>query len=332
MKKIIALVLAALLAAFSLTACSGGNTSSVEPSSQAPKATVKIGMLKGPTGIGAVKMQADSDAGKTANQYQISYMGAPDEITGKIISGELDMAAVPTNLASTLYKKTNGNVQLLALNTLGVLYILEKGDSIQSVKDLAGKTIYATGQGSTPEYALNYILEKNGIKDQVKVEYKTEHSELAALALSGKADIILLPEPFVTNVQSKDASFRTAIDLTKEWENAEENGTLTMGCLIVRKDYAEQNKAVVDAFLNDYQASVKYTETNVEQTADLAVAQGLLPSKEVAQKAIPNCNIVCITGQEMKTKTAQFLSVLLAANPQSVGGQLPDDAFYYQQS
>lgn len=330
MKKTLSLFLAAMLAALTLSSCAGKTASSVQPSSEAaPKATVNIGMLKGPTGIGAVKMQADSAAGAAANTYNISYLGAPDEITGKIVSGELDMAAVPTNLASTLYQKTNGNVQLLALNTLGVLYILEKGDGVKTVADLAGKTIYATGKGSTPEYALNYILEKNGIKDKVTVEYKTEHSELAALALSGGADIIMLPEPFVTNVQSKDASFRTAIDLTKEWEAAADNGTLTMGCLIVRKDYAEQNKAVVDAFLKDYESSVKYTSDNVSETADLAVAQGLLPSKEIAQKAIPNCNIVCITGDEMKTKTAQFLSVLLAANPQSVGGQLPDDSFYY---
>ncbi len=348
-KQIFSLFLAAILTICSLASCgSQGNSSSQAPSSEVSslsstpssedassteRITMNVAALNGPTGIGMAKLIDDSKAGTTANDYQISLVGAPDEINGKIINGELDIAAVPTNVASVLYNKTEGNVQLLALNTLGVLSIVTKGEEISSISDLKGKTIYATGQGSTPEYALNYILEKNGLipGTDVTIEYLSEHAELATKLLAGEVSIALLPEPFVTQVTTKDSSVKVALSLTNEWDKAVDGkSVLTMGCLVARKDFVEEHPDAVRQFLEEYAASAAFANDNTEECAKIVAELGIIGSEELAQKAIPNCNIVCIQGAEMKEKVSDFFQVLFDANPQSIGGALPDEDFYYQ--
>lgn len=302
------------------------------PAEPAPqeKLSVNLAALKGPTALGMLSLLQQNDAGEAANHYQLTLAGAADEIVGKLINGELDIAAVPTNVAATLYNKTQGKVQLAALNTLGVLYILEKGDSVQSVADLAGKTLLATGQGSTPEYALNLILEKNGLSDSVTVEYKSEHSEIPPLLLSGEADLALLPQPFVTSVLSQSDDIRVALDITEEWDKAVEGQSqLTMGCIVVRKDFAQEQPEALDAFLDEYKASVEAVNSDPAAAAQLAEQYDILKAA-VAEKAIPACNIVYIDGDEMEQIASGFLTVLYDANPKSVGGSLPDEAFYYK--
>ena len=304
------------------------------PASQTAKKNINIATLQGPTGMGMVKLMADNDAGTSANKYTFTMTGAPEDIVGKLTSGEVDIAAAPTNLAATLYNKTSGGVQIAALNTLGVLYIVEKGDTIKSVADLAGKTIIASGQGSTPEYILNYILKANGIADKVTVTYKTEHTEVATLVASGQADIAMLPEPFVTSTLMKAQGARVALDLTEEFSKANkllgrEESVISMGCLVVRKDFAQKNKEALDAFLKEYEASAKYANENLDDTAALIVKYGIMASADAAKKALPNCHIVYVGGDEMRSTLPGFLNVLFEANPASVGGKLPGDDFYY---
>ncbi len=328
MKKAAAFALAALLL-LAAGACQGGASS--QPGAE--KITLHIAALNGPTGIGMAKLIEDGKTGQTANHYEISLMGAPDEIVSKIATGELDIAAAPTNLAATLYHKTNGNVQLLAVNTLGVLSIVTKGEEISSFADLKGKTIYATGKGSTPEYALNYLLKANGLDPEkdVTVEYLSEHGELAAKLAAGQVSIALLPEPFVTQVIAKDPSVSVALSLTKEWDKAVEGkSVLAMGCLIVRKDFAQKNPEALAAFLKEYEASAKFANENTAQCAQLVEKSGIMAQAALAEKAIPNCNITYIAGDEMKAKVKDFFQVLFDANPKSVGGTLPDDGFYYE--
>lgn len=317
MKKYFSLLIAlALLAALALPAL-------------AEDAPINVLALKGPTGIGMVQMMDQNDG-----TYAFALAGAPDEAVAAVASGSADIAAVPTNLAATLYNKTNGNVQLLALNTLGVLHILEAGESIQSVEDLAGRTLYATGQGSTPEYVLNYILSQYGLTDQVTVEYKAEHSELATLAAAGEVDLVMLPEPNVTSVLMNNADFREALDVTELFgqaaEKAGQGGTvLSMGCVIVRRDFAEQNPEAVSAFMDAYAASVAFVNGDVEAASALVEEQGILPKAAVAARAIPNCHIVFVEGEEMKAQIGPFFQMLYDANPASVGGALPGEDFYY---
>ncbi|HEX2986490.1 MAG TPA: MqnA/MqnD/SBP family protein [Caproiciproducens sp.] len=309
----------------------GSTVASGVSSTPTEKTTINLATLKGPTGLGMLKLMHDSDAKTTANLYKFTLVGSPDEIVSKITTGEVDAAAVPTNLAATLYNKTNGKIQIAAINTLGVLSLLSNGETVSSVKDLKGKTVYATGQGSTPEYALNYILKQNGLtvgKD-VKVKYMTEHAELASLMISGKVTLGVLPEPFVTQVTVKDKDTKIAMNLTDEWNKATGNkSVLTMGCLIVRRDFSEKNKSALNTFLDEYKASAAYTVSNVKDAASLSEKYGIMPAA-ITQKAIPNCNIVYIDGAEMKAKLPDFLNVLFKANPKSVGGKLPGDDFYY---
>lgn len=289
---------------------------------------IRIGTLKGPTGIGMIKLMEDTDANK---QYQTELYSAPDVITSAIISGSLDIAAVPVNLASVINNKKSGEFQTAAINTLGVLYLLENGDTIKSISDLRSKTIYATGQASTPEYVLRYILTKNGIdpdKD-VEINYLSEHAELATLMVNGTAKIGMLPEPNVTTVLTKNKDVRIALDLTEEWDRISSGGSLLQGCIIVRKDFAEAHADLLNKFLKDYAASVDYVNSNIDEAAELVAEKGIVPAAEIAKKAIPNCNIVCVTGSDMQVMMDEMLNVLYEANPSSVGGKLPESSFYY---
>ena len=319
MKKFLAMVLSVMMLVL-------GAVSALAQENAAP---IRVYALKGPTGIGMVKVMNDNDG-----TYDFTLVGAPDEVVSAIVSGNADIAAVPTNLAATLYNKTKGNVQLVALNTLGVLHILDRTGEIKAIEDLAGKTLYATGQGSTPEYAINYILKANGLTDQVTVEYKAEHAELATLAAANQVDIVLLPEPHVTSVLNQNPEFQLALDVTELYNAAaaadgKEGATMAMGCLIVRKDWAQEHPAELQAFLAAYEASVTFVNEDVPAAAQMVQEQEIIPKAAVAQKAIPNCHIVYIAGEEMKTMIAPFFDVLFEANPKSVGGTLPADDFYY---
>lgn len=290
---------------------------------------MRVYALKGPTGIGMVQMMAENQGA-----WEFTLAGAPDEVVAAVASGNADLAAVPTNLAATLYQKTGGNVQLLALNTLGVLSIVTDDASIRTVQDLAGKTVYATGQGSTPEYVLNYILEANGLQDSVTVEYKAEHAELATLAAAGKAHVALLPEPHVTSVLTQNADFRIALDVTELFNQAaalkgQTGAEMSMGCVIVRKAYAQEHPQQVADFLEAYGRSVAAVNADPAAAGQLVEEQGIMPKAAVAAKAIPNCHLVFVTGAGMKAQIEPFFQVLYDANPASVGGALPAADFYY---
>lgn len=336
--KLISSIAIIIILFVAITSCNNQksvSTNTNSPSSTIAKININVAALKGPTGMGMVMLMEDSAQNKTSNNYNFTIAGSPDEIVGKISSGEIQIAAIPSNLAASLYNKTNGKIQIAAINTLGVLYVLEKGNTINSVTDLKGKTIGATGQGSTPEYILNYILQVNGLsKDtDVTIDYKTEHSELATLAISGKADIVMLPEPFVTTVLLKDPSYRIALNLTDEFKKASEkagdtNSILSMGCLVVSKAFAQNNKEALNSFLDEYKASANYANSNKKDAAVL-IEKYEIATAAIAEKAIPTCNIVFIEGNEMINSIKGFYDILYKTDPKSLGGALPDANFYY---
>lgn len=293
--------------------------------------TVRVMALKGPTAMGMVQLM---DAAEGEESYEFTLAASPDEVTPKLVQGEIDIAAVPANLSSVLYNNTDGQIQVLAVNTLGVLYIVENGDSIQSVSDLAGKTIYASGKGSTPEYALNHILSENGIDPQkdVTIEWKAEHSECVAAISSKEGGIAMLPQPFVTTAQLKNDSIRTALDLTQEWEALQKDGVassaMITGVAVVRSDFAAEHPEAVSAFLDAYQESVAYVNANTQEASALIEKYDIVPAA-VAAKALPYCNITFIEGEEMKGKLSGYLEVLFNQNPKAVGGTLPAEDFYF---
>lgn len=340
MRKITLACAAALFCV--LVALGGCSTLSQEPnngpeeqqaSSQQP-VNVRAAALKGPTAMGLVKFMDEAEAGTASdNNYSFQIAASPDELTPQIAQGSLDIACVPANLASVLYNNTDGAVRVLAVNTLGVLYICDSNGSIQSVADLAGKTIYASGKGSTPEYALNYILEGNGLTPgrDVTIEWKSEHTECVAAMTQDSQAIALLPQPFVTTAQMKDDSIRTALDLTEEWnalQNDADASSLITGVVVARADFVDERPEAVEAFMKHYRESVAFVNEDVEAAAELVDAYDIVPAA-VAQKAIPACNIVCMEGSEMKNALSGYFEVLFEQNPKSVGGTLPDDDFYY---
>lgn len=328
MKKKLAVFLAALLVATGLTACGQKEEVSSEPA-----VTAKVAALKGPTSMGMVKMMADQKDAKEKN-YEFTIGSSPDEIAPKFLKGEFDIVALPSNLASILYNKSQGKVQVLAINTLGILYLMENGDSVKSIEDLKGKTVYSSGKGAVPEYAFNYILKANGLNPDtdLRVEYKSEHTEALAALLNDKSGLAVLPQPFATVASLKNKDLRTALDLSKEWDKASKNAKSTMitGVVVVNKDFAAKYPEKIKKFMADYKASIGYTNTNVDDAAKLIEENNIVPAA-VAKKAIPQCNITYIDGSDMKDKLSGYLQVLFEANPKSIGGKMPADDFYYVQ-
>ena len=300
-----------------------------EPEPVEEPVTIRLGGLKGPTTMGMVKFLDDVEKGLSGVDCEFTLAANIDEVSPKLIKGELDIAAVPANLASVVYNNTNGAIQLLAINTLGVTYILDTGDTVHSVEDLRGQTIYATGKGSVTEYTLKYVLESHGIvpdKD-VTIEWKSEPTEVVALLKNG-GGIAMLPQPFVTVAQGNVEGLRVALSMVEEWNALETDSQFVTGVLAVRRDFAEKYPQQLSAFLDEYKASIEYANTNVAETA-LLVEQYDIVKAAVAEKALPNCNIAFFEGAEMKAVIEGYFEVLFAQNPASVGGTLPGDDFYY---
>lgn len=290
---------------------------------------VRVAALKGPTAMGLVQLMDESGAGTVdGNDYSFSIVASPTEMTPMIVRGEVDIAALPANLASVLYNNTDGGVRVLAVNTLGVLYIVQHGDDVSSVQDLAGKTIYASGKGSTPEYALSYILEEAGLADSVTVEWKSEHAECVAAIVNDSDAVALLPQPFVTTAMMQDPSIRVALDLNDAWAEVSPDSALITGVIVARTTFVEANGEAIDSFLAQYRESTDYANSDVAGAAALVGKYDIVP-EAVALKALPECNIVCITGDEMEADLSSYLAVLYEANPASVGGSLPLEDFYY---
>ena len=331
-KSIVSLLLALTLA-LSLTACgSQANTEPEQPDDTPTAAEVNLYVLSGPTGIGAMNLWAAADAGETENTYHITMPGTNDEVVAAISKGEADIAAVATNLAANLYNKTEGGVTVLAVNTLGVLSLLGNGQDAASVADLAGKTIYAPGQGANPEYILRYVLTGNGLdpdKD-VTIQFVGEGSELLTVWQSEPEAIIMAPQPVATSILMQYEGAKTLFDMTEEWDKASGgDSTLMMGCVIVRNAFLQENPGAVEMFLQDYAASIEKAQSDAAGTAALCEQYGLIPKAALAEKALPYCGLTFVTGAEMKTRLSGYLQVMYGADPKSVGGAMPGDDFYY---
>ena len=350
MKNITKILSLALVLVMTLSVCILASCSKTEPENQQTNETdanttdqteqnaeqtkedvpekIRVITLSGPTGIGMSKLIEDNNEEKTNYKYEFTVSSAPDQVSPEVIKGNYDIACVPINLASVLYNKTEGKLGIAGINTLGVLYMLENGNTINSVSDLKGKTIYATGQGSNPEYVLRYILTKNNIDpdNDVTIEYIAEHAELAAKLKANEVAIGMLPEPMVTSA-TMGSDVRIALDITKEWDKVSDS-SLVQGCIIVNNEFASKYPSALQGFLDEYKNSVDFVNNNVKEASVLVEKAGIIPKAAVAEKAIPNCNICLITGEQMKKSAENMLKVLFDANPQSVGGKLPDEKFY----
>lgn len=338
MKKIISLFLAAAMLLMLGGCAEKGNGSvpgdtSSESSSALPESldtACRIYALNGPTGMGLAPLMKKAEEKTGRLNYTISTVGSNDEIVAKLSNGEADIAAIATNLASTLYKKLDGEITVLAANTLGVLCLVSKGEELTDLSSLRGKTVYATGQGANPEYIINYLLEKNGLKvgTDVTLEFVSQPTELVTKFAQNEKAIAIAPQPVATTITVKCEGAKIVLDMNDEWERVADT-KLVMGCAVVRNGYLRENPQAVKIFLEEYEASVKTVNTDTDTAAELCEKYGIVASAAIAKKALPYCNIVFESGAELKRDLSAYLEFLYNANPQSVGGAVPSDAFYY---
>lgn len=303
------------------TDSSGDTDKTTEP------ADMRIFAMNGPTGMGMVKIKDDQEAGKAANNYTFTFASNADEIKAEIIKGEYEIAAIPTNLASALYNKVDGGFYIGAVNTLGVLYILENGDSVKTITDLEGKTIAATGQGSVPEYVLSYILKQAGVN--CEIEFHADAAEVAEKLGAGDIKLAMLPVPYATKAAMSE-NVNIALSVTDEFKKAsgKSEDTLCQACIIVRADFAKENPEAVAKFMEEYASSVEFVLNNVPEAAEMMAKYSIIPAAPVAKAAIPKANLVFLTGDKMKDALKTFYTVLFEANPKSIGGAMPDEAIY----
>lgn len=328
MKKLLCVICAACLL---LCGCAAPtDSSSDENPAEEAKTTIRVGGLTGPTSMGMVKLMSDYDSGETENTYEFTLQSEAAAFVPALAKGEIDIAAVPANLASVIYNNTDGGVKVLAVNTLGVLYIVERGDTVQTIADLAGKTIYATGAGAAPEYALRYLMSENGMdadKD-ITVQWCADTTEALSYIARDANAVAMLPQPFVTAAQAQVNDLRIAIDLNAEWEKLDNGSAMVTGVLVVRSEFAEKYPLQLEKFMEEYEASVSFVLNNTEAAAEL-IGQYEIVKAPVALKALPYCNITFMSGADMKTAMEGYLNVLFELNPTAVGGKLPEGNFYY---
>ena len=359
MKKTMTMLLACAITAASLAGCSGADktqtaaekeaveettaaetaaetaakketSEAVKPDSDAE--TLRVGSLKGPTTIGLVSLMDKASNGESEGAYEFTMAADASELAAQVVSGDLDIALVPANLASVLYQKTKQGIEVIDINTLGVLYVVSADDSIHNIGDLKGKTLYMTGKGTTPDYVLQYLLKANSLStDDVTIEYKSEATEVAAVLKEQEDAIGLLPQPFVTAAMAQNENLKMVLDLTEEWDKTQpENGSsLVTGVTVCRKEVLEQNPEAAELFVKEHGESAEWVNANVTDAAELVAAAGIIEKAPIAAKAIPYCSIVCIDGKDMKTRLSGYLEALYEMEPSAVGGQMPDDGFYY---
>ena len=325
MKKIFTIMLVAIL----LPAFVSCSSQEYPQNYDAP--TVRIAAMRGPTALGLLQLMDAAEQDNTIGNYEFTLLGMPDQVPPLLARGDIDIAAVPSNLAAILHNNPDIDIQVLAIVTLGVLHIVDTTGEIHSVSDLAGRTIFVSGQGAMPEFALNYVLSQNGLTPgvDVNIEFRAEHTEIAAMLEAGIAEIALLPEPFVSTVLARVEGLRPALDLTEEWNRIQPDYGLIMSVVIGRRSFLEENPATVTTLLAEYAASIEFVTSNIPQAAQLAARFDIIPNAAIAETALPRTHITFLNGEEMKRNLMGFYNVLYAQAPQSIGGRLPDETFFF---
>ncbi len=317
MKKPVRGIIALILMSVMLAGCA-------KTSGGPDETKIRVGSLKGPTSIGIIKMIHE----KSGEEYSFTIETQADVLLSSIVSGDIDIALIPANVASVLYNKTNGAISVIDINTLGVLYMVSGDKSIRKMSDLEGHTVYTTGAGSTPEYVLRYLLKQNGLTDKVNIEFKSEATEVAALLAQDTSAVGLLPQPFVTAALKQNEALDIVLDMTKEWDSLNNGSSLITGVTVVRNDFLKEHPKAVSKFMDDHYDAVSFVNSDPDTAAGYVVEAGIIEKEPVAQIAIPYCNIVCISGKDMRFSLSGYLRALYDQDPASVGGNLPSNDFY----
>jgi NitT/TauT family transport system substrate-binding protein len=285
---------------------------------------VVVESLRGPTGLGIAKLAGDNPILPGDFDVEYRFSSAPDVTVSNVLSGEADIAALPTNVAARLYS-AGVPYRILAVNTLGVLYIVSTDPAIEDLGDLEGRELLVSGRGANPDIILRALLEGRGIDpdEDLAIRY-ANHTEAAQLLLSGREQSALLPEPFVTRVLQQSPGARIAVDIQEEWQRQLGAGsTIGLGCIVVHNRLVEEEPAFVATFLEEYLASVEWVRSNPEQAGPIVEELGVGFTAEEAREAIPRANLVGLFGVEAYRAIDPYFRALYAFDPASLGGSLP---------
>ena len=317
-----AIILSVLLLLLSCAACAR------KPAPEAA-AAIRVGSLKGPTSMGLVNLRKAAENGELTDTYTFTMATDASEIAASLVSGDLDIALIPANLAAVLYnRRTEKGIEVIDINTLGVLYCVTGAEGVSSVGDLAGKTVYLTGQGTTPEYSLRFLLAQAGVTD-CTLEFRSEATEVAALLAADPACIAVLPQPFATVAMAQNDALGEAFSLSESWDAVSGGSRMVTGVTVVRKSFLKEHPQAVERFLAAHADSAARAGSDPAGTAKLIAEYGIIEKEPVAAKALPKCGVCCLTGREMETALRGYLQILLEADPASVGGEAPDAGFYH---
>ena len=329
-KRLLVLSLMAILILSALAACGRDSAPVAAGQDGSGPLDMQIGTLNGNMGVAMAWLMEQAELGIPFDNYSFERRTAPDQLTAALLSGQVQIAALPTNVAATLYNRSEGLIQMIAISAYGVLHILENGEEINAIADLRGRTIHTTGQAANPEFILNHILEQNGLTPGVDVFVQFHQNEaLAALMAAGEIDLSMMPEPMVTSVLAQNENVRVALDMTTEWDAVGDGSSLVMSCIVVRRDFAEAHPEAVLRFLDYFRQSVEETVANPAEAAQLIAKFEIIASPAIAERAIPGCNLTFITGADMEPTIRGYFQVLYTANPDAIGGAMPDAAFYF---
>ncbi len=327
-KRAVSIIALILIFVMLLGSVAGALTGCGASNSKKDDVSIRIAGLKGPTTIGLVNFFEDAASESSSVNYSFEMYTAGSDIMAAMAAGQADIGLVPSNVACVMNNKVEGGVSVIDINTLGVLSCVSADDSVDDISDLAGRTVYLTGQGATPEYTLRYLLEQAGITD-CNLEFKSEPTEIVSIFGENADAVAILPQPFATAALAQNENLRISFTLDDEWAKVNTDCKIVTGVTVVTNSFLKEHKGAVDAFIEAHRQSAEKALSDVDTTAALVVEQGIIAKEPLAKKAIPSCNIVCITGDEIRSTLEGYLQVLYDQDPKSVGGKLPGDDFYY---
>lgn len=293
---------------------------------------IRIGVLRGPNGMGMSYLMEENSLDAYETSYQISFLASADKLATRFTRGDLEFATLPTTVAANLYKETNGEIQLLGVNMLGGFYLVENGTSIQTISDLKNLELSSSSRPATAQYVLEHLLEANAIEEneQPKVNYVVDNLKLSSAIVSGEIDIAMLPEPFLSTLLQRNKGLRVALDLSEEWQDVYGDSILPMGCLVVNKEFALKNPESIARFIQHYKTSVEYVNKNQKEAGLLIEKHKLLNNARQATNSIDRSQITWIDASEVQEDVLKYLEIFLESDKNIIGGEVPDEEFFYQ--
>lgn len=297
---------------------------------QAGSSSFTVASISGPAALGFVKAMEPgiNPQVRLGDTVQYTFEADEEAMYAQLLEGKADMAVVPAETAAKLYREGAG-YQLAAVNTGGYLYLLSADESINAVSDLRGKAVTIVGEGSAADVVFRHLLTQAGIDPDNDLTLTYAESAETAMENVTNSGLILLSEPWVTDLLDENNDFSIALDIREEWMRANGEG-VPLTCLIVKKEIPVDRAEEWDLFVADYQDSIEWINNNPAETAELLDKHEIGITKEQAEGVISRSNLEYLDATKAKSAVEKYLNLFLEANPDAIGGSMPDTEFYLE--